>query len=97
MTLSLVDGLPHYLCLSVSVCLDPLYPPCPGLLIGGVVIADMVKPETPQAVQMLHRMGLKVVLVTGDNRRTAHAVAEEVKNAISHDIMNHHVIPHDII
>ena len=42
------------------------------------MIADLVKPETPQAVQMLHRMGLKVVLVTGDNRRTAHALAEEV-------------------
>lgn len=66
--------------LSASVCLDPVCLPCPGLLIGGVVIADMVKSETPQAIQMLHRMGLKVVLVTGDNRRTAHAVAEEVKN-----------------
>ena len=64
---------------------DPLGVPLPGLLLGGVVIADMVKPETPLAVQMLHQMGLKVVLVTGDNRRTAHAVAEEVK--MSYDIM----------
>ena len=54
------------------------WPPYPGLLLGGVVIADMVKQETPLAIQMLHQMGLKVVLVTGDNRRTAHAVAEEV-------------------
>ena len=49
-----------------------------GLLLGGVVIADLVKPETSQAVQMLHHMGLRVALVTGDNRRTAHALAEEV-------------------
>ena len=46
------------------------------------MIADLVKPETPQAIQMLHRMGLKVVLVTGDNRRTAHALAEEVCNHV---------------
>jgi Cu+-exporting ATPase len=49
-----------------------------GLLLGGVVIADLVKPETSQVVQMLHHMGLRVALVTGDNRRTAHALAEEV-------------------
>ena len=42
------------------------------------MIADLVKPETSQAIQMLHHMGLKVVMVTGDNRRTAHALAEEV-------------------
>jgi magnesium-transporting ATPase (P-type) len=54
----------------------PLFPP--GLLLGGVVIADLVKPETSHAVQMLHHMGLRVALVTGDNRRTAHALAEEV-------------------
>lgn len=58
-----------------------------GLLLGGVVIADLVKPETPQAIQMLHCLGLRVVLVTGDNRRTAHALAEEVSSE-SHD---HHM------
>ena len=61
-----------------------------GLLLGGVVIADLVKPETPQAIQMLHRMGLRVVMVTGDNRRTAHTLAEEVSpSSMSHD---HHMI-----
>ena len=50
------------------------------------MIADLVKPETTQAVQMLHNMGLKVVLVTGDNRRTAHALADEVTtHSVSHD------------
>ena len=44
------------------------------------MIADLVKPETAQVVQMLQLMGLRVALVTGDNRRTAHALAEEVSH-----------------
>ena len=58
-----------------------------GLLLGGVVIADLVKPETAGAVRKLHNMGLQVVLVTGDNRRTAHALAEEVSHMIFYDII----------
>ena len=42
------------------------------------MIADTIKPEAPVAVHALHRMGLRVVLLTGDNRRTAQAIAEEV-------------------
>ena len=42
------------------------------------MIADTIKPEAPVAVHALHRMGLRVVLLTGDNRRTAGAIAEEV-------------------
>ena len=44
-----------------------------------MVIADAIKPEAPVAVYMLQRMGLKVLLLTGDNRKTAQAIAEEVK------------------
>ena len=42
------------------------------------MIADTIKPEAPAAIHALHRMGLRVVLLTGDNRRTAQAIAEEV-------------------
>ena len=42
------------------------------------MIADTIKPEAPAAIHVLHRMGLRVVLLTGDNRRTARAIAEEV-------------------
>jgi len=42
------------------------------------VIADAIKPEAPVAVHALHRMGLRVILLTGDNSRTAQAIAEEV-------------------
>ena len=50
-----------------------------GLLVGAVVIADTIKSEAPVAVHALQHMGLRVVLLTGDNRRTAHAIAEEVR------------------
>ena len=70
--------------ISSLTCSSASFPPPPGLLLGGVVIADLVKPETSQVVQMLHHMGLRVALVTGDNRRTAHALAEEVSHVTSH-------------
>ena len=49
-----------------------------GMLLGALVIADAIKPEAPVAVHALHSMGLRVLLLTGDNRRTAQAIAEEV-------------------
>ena len=49
-----------------------------GILLGALVIADTIKPEAPAAIHALHRMGLRVVLLTGDNRRTARAIAVEV-------------------
>lgn len=49
-----------------------------GTLLGALVIADAIKPEAPVAVHALHRMGLRVILLTGDNSRTAQAIAEEV-------------------
>ncbi|MGA8204273.1 MAG: HAD-IC family P-type ATPase, partial [Woeseiaceae bacterium] len=41
-------------------------------------VADPVKATTPQAIGMLHRAGLKVVMLTGDNAVTAHAVARQI-------------------
>ena len=43
-----------------------------------MVIADQVKPEARATVHALHKMGLRVCLLTGDNRRTAQAIADEV-------------------
>jgi len=53
----------------------PLYAAIDGELAGLLAVADPIKPTTPEALTALHRTGLKVVMVTGDNRRTAGAVA----------------------
>jgi Cu+-exporting ATPase len=49
-----------------------------GSLAGVLAVADTVKPEAREAVAALKRMGLEVMMMTGDNGRTARAVAREV-------------------
>ncbi|XP_072126970.1 copper-transporting ATPase 1 isoform X3 [Mobula birostris] len=49
-----------------------------GVLCGMVAIADIVKPEADLAVHTLRSMGLDVVLMTGDNSKTARAIAAQV-------------------
>jgi Cu+-exporting ATPase len=48
-----------------------------GRLAGLIAVADPIKPTSRAAIARLRRMGLEVVLLTGDNRRTADAVARE--------------------
>ncbi|MEO0434593.1 MAG: heavy metal translocating P-type ATPase [Cyanobacteria bacterium J06656_5] len=49
-----------------------------GQMAGLLGIADALKPSSARAVQSLQRMGLEVVMLTGDNRQTAAAIAEAV-------------------
>ncbi len=49
-----------------------------GKLVGIIAVADVIKPESPQAIRELHNMGIKVVMLTGDNENTAKAIAKEV-------------------
>ena len=46
--------------------------------VGAVALADTLKECSAEAVSRLHRLGLQVVMLTGDNRRTAEAIAEQV-------------------
>ena len=47
-------------------------------VIGIIAVADPIKETTPQAISKLHRMGLKVIMLTGDNQTTAGAIGKEL-------------------
>jgi Cu+-exporting ATPase len=49
-----------------------------GVLAGVVAVADTLKPEAAQAVAELRREGIEVVMLTGDNQRTAQAIARQL-------------------
>lgn len=56
----------------------PLWVAIDGTLAGIVEVADTIKPTSIAAIQQLHREKLNVVMLTGDNERTARAIAREV-------------------
>jgi Cu+-exporting ATPase len=47
-------------------------------VLAVVMVADAIKPEAIEAVKGLHKLGIKVVMLTGDNKNTASAIAQEV-------------------
>ncbi|MFL5581880.1 MAG: heavy metal translocating P-type ATPase [Gemmatimonadaceae bacterium] len=53
----------------------PVYVAVDGRLAGVIAVADPIKETSREAIRRLHQMGLEVVMLTGDNRRTADAVA----------------------
>ncbi|NYT62824.1 cadmium-translocating P-type ATPase [Alcaligenaceae bacterium] len=56
----------------------PLYAAIGGQLAAIVAVADPIKATTPDAIKALHSLGLKVAMITGDNRRTAEAIARQL-------------------
>ncbi|TIX93117.1 heavy metal translocating P-type ATPase [Rhizobium sp. P44RR-XXIV] len=61
---------------------SPLYAAIDGRLAAIIAVADPIKETTPAAIKALHAQGLKIAMITGDNRRTAEAIA--VRLGIDH-------------
>jgi Cu+-exporting ATPase len=57
---------------------SPLYAAIDGRLAAIIAVSDPIKGTTPQAIKALHDLGLKVAMITGDNRRTAEAIAKQL-------------------
>ena len=55
----------------------PLYFSLGGKLLGVIAVADVIKEDSPQAVRELQNMGIRVVMLTGDNERTAKAIGKQ--------------------
>ncbi len=56
----------------------PVFLATKNKLLALVLVADAVKPEAKEAVDKLHKLGIKVVMLTGDNKNTAQYVAEQI-------------------
>ena len=56
----------------------PMYFVAEGVLKGVIAVADVIKKDAIEAVKYLHEMGVKTVMLTGDNQRTAKAIAKEI-------------------
>ena len=56
----------------------PMYVAVDGELAGLIAVADPIKPTSAAAVERMHELGLEVVMLTGDSRTTADAVARQV-------------------
>jgi Cu+-exporting ATPase len=56
----------------------PLYAAIDGAAVAVIAVSDPVKPGTGTAIAALHRLGLKVAMITGDNAATAHAIAHDL-------------------
>jgi len=69
----------------------PMFLAVDGKLAGIVAVADPIKPDSKEAIRRLHGLGIKVVMLTGDNVATAHAVAAQV----GIDTVHAEVLPQD--
>ena len=57
---------------------SPMYAAIDGRLAAIIAVADPIKASTPAAIAALHQLGLKVAMITGDNARTAQAIARQL-------------------
>ncbi len=57
---------------------SPLYAAIDGKAAAVIAVADPIKQSTPEAIDALHKLGLKVAMITGDNKGTAQVIASEL-------------------
>ena len=69
----------------------PMFIAVDGKLKGIIAVADVVKPSSKEAIKVIHEMGIKVAMITGDNKKTAQAIGREV----GIDIILAEVLPED--
>ncbi len=71
----------------------PMYVAIDNKLIGVIAVADVVKPSSKDAIEALHRAGIKVMMITGDNKETAKAIARQI--GIAEENILAEVLPQD--
>jgi len=74
----LVNGLSEQASALAAQGKTPMFLASDGRAVGLIAVADTVKPEASEGLARLRRMGLEVVMLTGDNVQTAHAIAGQL-------------------
>ncbi|MEZ5318119.1 MAG: heavy metal translocating P-type ATPase [Vicinamibacterales bacterium] len=73
-----LDGLEEHAARLADEGKTPMYVAIDGRPAGIVAVADTIKPDSVEAIATLKRLGLETVMITGDNERTARAIARQV-------------------